>query len=223
MKTSAIHSLTIINIVACARVADSIDLESMSAGFTNCTFSKRKFPGAVWSIENPKSTALIFSTGKVVLTGHHRTRDVAVSLHVLLQEFQKVGISCYHDPQPTITNIVCTYDLGFPVNLIRIVTALMDSEMVEYEPEAFPGLVCRISDPRLVFLLFSSGKLVIAGGKTLDEVTAGLAVFLEKLSIVDDRISGTDPILECGQEQSLAGTVSVTSRKKRQAAGLQGR
>jgi transcription initiation factor TFIID TATA-box-binding protein len=39
-----------------------------------------------------------------------------------------------------------------------------------------------------VFLLFSSGKIVITGGKNMDDVKTGLNVLMEKLSVVDPRI-----------------------------------
>ncbi|MDI6640110.1 MAG: TATA-box-binding protein, partial [Methanocellales archaeon] len=38
-------------------------------------------------------------------------------------------------------------------------------ENIEYEPEQFPGLVYRLSEPKVVVLLFGSGKLVVTGGK----------------------------------------------------------
>jgi transcription initiation factor TFIID TATA-box-binding protein len=63
---------------------------------------------------------------------------------------------------------------------------LMDSENIEYEPEVFPGLVCRISDPKLVFLLFSSGKTIITGGTNMDDVKRGVGVFKRKLCIADN-------------------------------------
>jgi transcription initiation factor TFIID TATA-box-binding protein len=62
---------------------------------------------------------------------------------------------------------------------------LMDSENIEYEPEVFPGLVCRISDPKLVFLLFSSGKTIITGGTNMEDVKRGVEILKKKLCIVD--------------------------------------
>ena len=49
-------------------------------------------------------------------------------------------------------------------------------ENVEYEPEIFPGLVYRIEVPKLVVLVFSSGKLVIAGGKTPEDCVEGVRI-----------------------------------------------
>lgn len=188
MKNCEDISLTIQNIVASGSVAPSIDLEFIGTNIPDCTYSKKKFPGAVLHMQDPKSAALIFASGRVVLTGHHRPEDVAVGLQKLLDKLKEAGIPCLENPHVVVTNIVCTCYIGFPLNLVRIVGALMDHERVEYEPEAFPGLVCRISDPKVVFLLFSSGKIVITGGKTLDDVKAGLNVLMDKLSIVDSRI-----------------------------------
>ncbi len=39
-----------------------------------------------------------------------------------------------------------------------------------YEPEQFPGLIHRMSDPHVVLLIFSSGKMVITGAKREEEV-----------------------------------------------------
>ena len=188
MKKSENSSLKIINIVAVGSIAESIDLESIGNNIPNYTFTREKFPGAVFHMQNPKSTALIFSSGRIVLTGNQRSEDIPIGLQNLLQNLKEAGIPCKDNPQLKVTNIVCTYDLGFPINLIRITMGLMDHEQVEYEPEAFPGLVCRIPYPKLVFLLFSSGKIVIAGGKIIDDVKAGLNILMEKLSIVDNNI-----------------------------------
>ena len=49
-------------------------------------------------------------------------------------------------------------------------------ENVEYEPEQFPGLVYRIKQPKVVVLIFSSGKLVITGGKSPEECEEGARI-----------------------------------------------
>ncbi|MGZ7171974.1 MAG: TATA-box-binding protein, partial [Halobacteriota archaeon] len=42
-------------------------------------------------------------------------------------------------------------------------------ENIEYEPEQFPGLVYRLSEPKVVVLLFGSGKLVVTGGRVPED------------------------------------------------------
>ena len=39
-----------------------------------------------------------------------------------------------------------------------------------YEPEQFPGLIYRMQDPKVVILLFASGKLVCTGAKQEQDV-----------------------------------------------------
>ena len=184
MKYNENTSLKIENIVSSGSVAHAIDLEFISATIKDCTFSRRKFPGAVYHMQDPKSAALIFESGRVVITGLHRPEDTPAALQNILNNLKKAGITCLDKPEVAITNIVCSCDLGYPLNLGRIMVALMDHERVEYEPEVFPGLVCRISDPKIVFLLFSSGKIIITGGKNMEHVKVGQRILREKLSAV---------------------------------------
>ena len=44
---------------------------------------------------------------------------------------------------------------------------------IAYEPEQFPGLTYRMEDPKVVFLIFSSGKLVCTGAKREEDVHQG--------------------------------------------------
>ncbi|MHA1783195.1 MAG: TATA-box-binding protein, partial [Promethearchaeota archaeon] len=38
-------------------------------------------------------------------------------------------------------------------------------EYAMYEPEVFPGLIYRMQDPKTVFLIFSTGRIVCTGAK----------------------------------------------------------
>ena len=62
-----------------------------------------------------------------------------------------------------VQNIVGTTDCGFPIRLEGLVYA--HSGYASYEPELFPGLIYRLVNPRVVFLIFVSGKVVITGAK----------------------------------------------------------
>jgi len=55
-------------------------------------------------------------------------------------------------------------------------------ENVEYEPEQFPGLVYRVKEPRVVMLLFGSGKTVCTGGRNTEDVSTAVEDLSEKLS-----------------------------------------
>lgn len=68
-----------------------------------------------------------------------------------------------------VQNIVATTDVGFPIRLEGLVYA--HSTFSSYEPELFPGLIYRMVKPRVVFLIFVSGKIVLTGAKTEIDLT----------------------------------------------------
>jgi transcription initiation factor TFIID TATA-box-binding protein len=52
-----------------------------------------------------------------------------------------------------------------------------------YEPEQFPGLIYRMDTPKVVILLFASGKLVCTGAKREDEVYESVIKLHDRLEI----------------------------------------
>ncbi|PKL59203.1 MAG: TATA-box-binding protein [Methanomicrobiales archaeon HGW-Methanomicrobiales-4] len=169
------------NMVASGSIADSIVLEVVSTTVENCELNKKKFPGAILRIANPKITVLVFSSGKVVMTGVKSQDDFVLGLDIVIQKMKEAGVICYDTPNVAVTNMVCSYDLGNKINLNKVVMTL-SFESIEYEPEQFPGLVYRIPDPKIVVLLFSSGKIILTGGKNMEDVEKGLAYLEQKLS-----------------------------------------
>ena len=55
-------------------------------------------------------------------------------------------------------------------------------DKVEYEPEQFPGLIYRLDYPRVVCLIFGSGKMVITGARAKDEI-------LEAVQFIQDELA----------------------------------
>jgi len=56
-----------------------------------------------------------------------------------------------------------------------------------YEPEQFPGLIYRMPEPKVVVLLFASGKLVCTGAKKEQDVydaVEKLHTLLEEISLI---------------------------------------
>jgi transcription initiation factor TFIID TATA-box-binding protein len=84
------------------------------------------------------------------------------------------------NPEITVQNIVASADLGTVLNLNAIAIGL-GLENIEYEPEQFPGLVYRLAVPKVVMLLFGSGKLVVTGGKKPEDAHAAVDRIVEEL------------------------------------------
>jgi transcription initiation factor TFIID TATA-box-binding protein len=183
MVDNRYESLKIENIVASGIIAESIDLVDFSEKTRNCELNKKRFPGAVYRIADPKIACLIFSSGKIVITGVRNEKALADGLALVIRALQDAGIKPLKEPRIAITNMVCSYNLGRYINLNKL-TVTLNVENVEYEPEQFPGLVYRIADPKIVVLIFSSGKIILTGGKTLEDVKKGLDVLEKKLESI---------------------------------------
>lgn len=65
-----------------------------------------------------------------------------------------------------IENVVASSSMERNLDLEEISRVLEGSE---YDPEKFPGLVYRVDEPETAILLFTSGKVVCTGGKTVEE------------------------------------------------------
>lgn len=180
MSGKKYESLKIENIVASGVIAESIDLTDFSSKVENCELNKKRFPGAVYRIADPKIACLIFSSGKIVITGVRNDAALAKGLAIVIKSLKDSGIEPLKEPRVAVTNMVCSYNLERYINLNKMAVTL-SIENVEYEPEQFPGLVYRIKDPKIVVLIFSSGKIILTGGKTLDDVRKGLDVLEKKL------------------------------------------
>jgi transcription initiation factor TFIID TATA-box-binding protein len=106
----------------------------------------------------------VFGSGKVVLTGAKSIDSLNEGLEILGNLLRGLNIEIPQNLTYKIQNIVTSADLGAGINLNKIAVGF-NLDRIEYEPEQFPGLVYRLETPKVVVLLFGSGKLIITGGK----------------------------------------------------------
>ena len=118
-------------------------------------------------MQKPKAAALIFGSGKIVCTGARSVSDVKEVFKKVVSIIQSLRIKVPRNYKTQIENIVASARLDAKLNLDKIAFKLENSE---YEPEQFPGLVYRITDPKVAFLLFGSGKVVCTGGRSVNDV-----------------------------------------------------
>ena len=164
MQGSPEDSLHTENIVASVKVADHLDLSVLASHIKDAEYNKKRFPGVVIRMKDPKIAALVFGSGKVVLTGARSIDSLSTGLTILGDLLRSLGIDILEKPSYSIQNIVTSADLGTAINLNKIAVGF-DLDRIEYEPEQFPGLVYRLENPNVVVLLFGSGKLIITGGR----------------------------------------------------------
>jgi transcription initiation factor TFIID TATA-box-binding protein len=165
-----LREIKVQNIVASTTFADKLDLDMIAQSLEDTEYEPEQFPGLIYRLKNPKTATLLFKSGAANCTGAKNISDVKNSIKIIAEKLEKIGIKVYKKHEIVIQNIVATSDLGGEINLSDIAVAL-GLENVEYEPEQFPGLVYRIIEPKVVLLLFGSGKIVCAGAKNIEDIS----------------------------------------------------
>ena len=151
------------NVVATVvvEITEKIDLNIIARKHADVEYNPERFPGLVMRILKPKATILIFSTGKMVVTGMRKASEADRVVEKVLKNIRKAGIKV-SNPEITIQNIVASGDLHTNIDL-NMAAIVMEYAM--YEPEVFPGLIYRMQEPKTVFLIFSTGRIVCTGAK----------------------------------------------------------
>ena len=182
MATKGDREIEIVNIVVSTSLEHAIPLEKMAATLSNTEYNPEQFPGLVIRIKEPKTSALIFSSGKVVCTGARTIEKVHESIKKIIKSLEKINIKIKIKQEIKIVNIVASGSVGMDLNLNELATQLQN---VEYEPEQFPGLVYKLqkskTNPQATFLLFSNGKIVCTGTRSEEEVHSALDKLIENL------------------------------------------
>lgn len=142
-------------------ITEKIDLNQIARKLPDVEYNPERFPGLVMRIEKPRATILIFSTGKMVVTGLRKASESDKVVQKVIKNIKKAGIDV-KNPVITIQNIVASGDLHTNIDL-NMAAIVMEYAM--YEPEVFPGLIYRMQDPKTVFLIFSTGRIVCTGAK----------------------------------------------------------
>ncbi|GJV81894.1 reverse transcriptase domain-containing protein [Tanacetum coccineum] len=137
-----------------------------------------RFAAVIMRIREPKTMALIFVLARClscfithdnlliqVCTGAKSEQNSKLAARKYARIIQKLGFPPkFKDFK--IQNIVGSCDVKFPIRLEGL--AYSHGAFSSYEPELFPGLIYRMKQPKIVLLIFVSGKIVLTGAKELE-------------------------------------------------------
>jgi len=161
-------NIEIVNLVVTTDLKHKLQLERIASTLRHTEYNPEQFPGLVMRIKEPKTAALLFTSGKVVCTGAKDISYAKKAVYKVIDNLKKVNVRITIEPRLEIQNLVGAGELGFNLNLNKLAMKLHN---VEYEPEQFPGLVYKIKHPfNASFLLFSNGKIVCTGTKSKEEM-----------------------------------------------------
>lgn len=177
--------------VATVNLSCPLKLRDIALHARNAEYNPRRFAAVIIRLREPKTTALVFASGKMVCTGAANEQACRTAARKFARMIQKLGAPvCFNSFR--IQNVVGSVDVGFPIDLERM--SNLNNSFCRYEPEVFPGLIFKVFEPKLVVLMFVSGKMVFTGASSRADI---LTAYLKVLPLVE----------EC-RKQSL-GTLSV--------------
>lgn len=186
------------NMVCTLNLGLQLDLVKITQTARNAEYNPTRFQAVIMRIREPKATSLMFRTGKVIVTGTKSESDCHLAAQKFVKILDKVGYPLVatdlNKYQYKIQNMTATCDFGFPIGLEALIYA--QSSCATYEPELFPGLVYRMVTPKVVLLIFVSGKVVLTGAKTQEDLVNAYQTI--------------DPILrECRRKQVALPSVAA--------------
>ncbi|XP_058818681.1 TBP-related factor [Topomyia yanbarensis] len=167
----AINSVQVKNCVATVSLGCELNLQTINFRTRNSEYNPSRFHGVVMRIRDPRCTALVFRSGKIVCTGARNESDANLAARKFARIIQKIGYNVRF-LEFKVQNLVATVDLRFPIRLENL--NQVHGQFSSYEPELFPGLIYRMVKPRVVLLIFVNGKIVFTGAKSEREITDSL-------------------------------------------------
>ncbi|PWN33313.1 transcription initiation factor TFIID-1 [Meira miltonrushii] len=178
---SQVHGIvpTLQNIVATVNLEVRLDLKTIALHARNAEYNPKRFAAVIMRIREPKTTALIFASGKMVVTGAKSEDDSRLASRKYARIIQKLGFDARFS-EFKIQNIVGSCDVRFPIRLEGL--AYSHGVYSSYEPELFPGLIYRMVKPKVVLLIFVSGKIVLTGAKVREEIYQAFNLILPVLA-----------------------------------------
>lgn len=169
MQTKPI--IQIQNVVASIDTNQEINLNEISEKFPDSEYGAQKiFAGLIFRTKNPlpKTVMLIFSSGKMVSTGAKSEKLSRIAIKSVMDDLISEKIITRKKIEIIIQNMVATVNLGGKIPLEKAARTL---PRCMYEPDQFPAVIYRVPNPKSVHMIFSTGKVVCIGAKTVDDLT----------------------------------------------------
>ncbi|KAG5182401.1 transcription factor TFIID-domain-containing protein [Tribonema minus] len=207
------------NLTMTVNLGTRLDLQAVVQASRNAEYNPKRFAACVMRLRDPKCTALVFASGKMIITGCKSYLGATTGARSFVRILRKVGFRRAGVNDPTPQNIVTTCDMGFPIRLEGLVCD--HARYATYEPELFPGLIYRLEHPKVVLIIFVSGKVVMTGGKSLVAMQAAFEIMYpvlygyRKSSVIVDLASKLPPARRAfGQKPARPGPPAKGGEKE---------
>ncbi|MEM2188172.1 MAG: TATA box-binding protein [Nitrososphaerota archaeon] len=173
-----VPTIRIENVVATATLGGDVDLKAVVKARPDVEYRPEIFPGLILKMGRPKATLIIFKNGKIICTGANSEGEAYKTIMRAVKMLAKCKAASPGDVKIVVRNIVASGNMGKPADIERAARVFKEAM---YEPEIFPGLICRVNNPRAAILLFSNGNYVCAGTKSEKDAYRAVENFRKKL------------------------------------------
>lgn len=178
-STLQISAAQVHNLVGTCRISSTlgvIDLLAVSNLLPNALFEKQKFAAITIRLGEPTCTVLLFTSGKMVLTGCKSLLDCILASNIVANLLRR-GFpgNVFVLDTIKIQNIVGNAQVPLKgEEVLDLQRFYKDFNIYStYQPNMFPGLIYRPTSLPIVLLIFFSGKVVITGAKNMQDVYTG--------------------------------------------------
>ncbi|MFW9824674.1 MAG: TATA-box-binding protein [Candidatus Thorarchaeota archaeon] len=162
-KSSLTYTIQNFVVKALLPIEDNLDLATLDKQITNSQYDSNRFPGLFIRFNNPKCVIIIFRNGKLILTGLKSSQDIELAIKRLILKLEEINSVrlLKRKIEHEVVNIVVTANFFQKIN---IDAAAINLRNAIYEPEVFPGVIYNsVESIKSVFLIFSTGKVVLTG------------------------------------------------------------
>ena len=167
----------ITNIVSSVNLNCNLNVKEISSQIMNTIYNE-KFKRVEIIIKEPKSSAFIYYTGKLICLGAKSVEDSKIAAKKYYNMIKSLGYDVkFNDFK--IVNIVATCDVKFSILLNKLnekeYQKLKINEInLNYEPTVYPGLIIHLKKPEVTLTIFGSGKINFTGAKNPEDIKKAL-------------------------------------------------
>lgn len=157
----------IVNVVATASLNQKIDLNEASK-IENTIYDHKKYRGRVVYLKtlDMQGKVVIFSSGKLISVGTKSLIEAKKDLQTTVKILARQHLISPIHITVKIRNIVAIFSFNEKIDLEK----LIEKNQIIYEPEQFPAAIMKQTNPKATMLIFASGKIVLSGVKSIDEI-----------------------------------------------------
>ena len=86
--------ITVQNIVTSADLGEDLNLNAIAIGLglEHIEYEPEQFPGLVYRLDDPDVVALLFGSGKLVITGGKEPADAAAAVDAIVERLEELGL-----------------------------------------------------------------------------------------------------------------------------------